>query len=145
MAQLKCFAQFGYTFYISHKALVPPVFVAYKLVSHEGAHVTLMQIATAVLKSVLDQTSLDVVQPLKQGWYIYMKTSVDRAALVERHRPITIAGNFISLQSDFRPESVQSVKVMIKDLPLHSVRNEEVLKALCPICKVTSPINYSNL
>ncbi len=37
------------------------------------------------------------------------------------------------------------MKVTIRDLPLHSVDNEEVLDALKDICDVLSPVNYSNV
>ena len=85
-----------------HKAEVPPVFIAYRRVSSEGSRISLMWIATAILKSVAHPTSLDAVQPMKQGWYVYMKTNADRAHLVETG--VTIAGKYISLQSDYHPE-----------------------------------------
>ncbi len=37
------------------------------------------------------------------------------------------------------------MKVTLKDLPLHSVGNEEVLESVHDICTVTSTVNYSNL
>ncbi len=37
------------------------------------------------------------------------------------------------------------MKVTLKDLPLHSVGNEEVLESVCDSCTVTSMVNYSNL
>ena len=128
---------------LKHKAEVLPVFIAYKRVSQEGTKISLMQVATAVLKSVVNPTSLDAVQPMRQGWYVYMKINIDCACLVEQG--ITITGRFIALQSDYRPEAHQSVKVMIKDLPLHSMDNETVLEGLYHMCEVTSLVNYSNL
>ncbi len=68
---------------LKHKAEVPPVFIAYKRVSQEGTKISLMQVATAVLKSVVSPMSLDAVQPMRQGWYVYMNTNVDHACLVE--------------------------------------------------------------
>ena len=36
-------------------------------------------------------------------------------------------------------------KVTLKDLPLHSISNEEVLEALKEICPVQSEVWYSNI
>ena len=80
----------GPTEMVKHKAEVPPVFVEYCCVSAEGERISLMQIATAVLHMMGDQGTLDAVQPMKQGWYIYMHTLADRVTLVERG--LTIAG-----------------------------------------------------
>ncbi len=102
-----------------------------------------MQIATAVLKAVANSTALDAIQPMKQGWYVYMKTNADHECLVQKG--VTIAGRFITLQSDYRPEVRQSVKIMIKDLPLNSIGNEAVLEHMRDLCEVTSTVNYSNL
>ena len=102
-----------------------------------------MQIATGVLKAVANSTALDAVQPMNQGWYVYMKTNTDHKCLVQKG--VTIAGRFITLQSDHRPEVRQSVKITIKDLPLHSIGNEAILEHMCGLCEVTSTVNYSNL
>ncbi len=37
------------------------------------------------------------------------------------------------------------VKITLKDLPLHSVGNEDVLEVMHGLYTVTSPVNYSNL
>ncbi len=44
----------GPTEMVKHKAEVPPVFVAYHLISAEGERISLMQIATAVLHMMGD-------------------------------------------------------------------------------------------
>ncbi len=67
---------------LKHKAEVPPVFIAYKSFTG-GYKISMMQVATAVFKSVVSPTSLDAVQPMRQGWYVYMKTNADHACLVE--------------------------------------------------------------
>ncbi len=80
---------------LRHKAEVPPVFITYKWVSSEGNHISLMQIATTVLKAVANSTALDTIQPMKQGWYMYIKTNADHECLVQKG--VTIAGRFITL------------------------------------------------
>ena len=75
---------------VKHKAEVHPVFVAYHHVSAEGERISLIQITTVVLHMMGGQGTLDAVQPMKQGWYIYMHTLVDRVTMVERG--LTIAG-----------------------------------------------------
>ncbi len=80
---------------------------------------------------------------MKKGWYIYMRTLKDCTTLVERG--LTIAGRFVPLHSELRQDVTQSAKVTLKDLPLHSVGNDEVLEAVKEICSVTSVVKYSNL
>ncbi len=67
----------------------------------------------------------------------------DCTTLVERG--LTIAGRFVPLRSELRQDAIHSAKVTLKDLPLHSVGNDEVLEAVKKICSVTSVVNYSNL
>lgn len=128
---------------VQHKVEVPPVLVAYCKVAIEGECISLMQIATAVLQVMGDQSVLDAVQPMKQGWYIYMQTLADHATLVERG--LTVAGKFVPLRSELRHDAIHLVKVTLKDLPLHSIGNEEVLEAMKEVCSVTFAVNYSNL
>ncbi len=128
---------------IQHKAEVPPIFLAYKCISNEGQHISLVQIATAFIQAVGQENKLDAVQPMKAGWYIYMHTLKDRATLVEKG--ITLAGRYILLQSETCPESQRSVKVTLKDLPLHSVENVDVLAEMKNHCSVTSAVQYSNI
>ncbi len=128
---------------IRHKSEVPPIFLAYQWVSAEGAHITLVQIPTSVIQAMRDDSVLDAVQLMKTGWYIYMHTVADRTRLVSVG--ITVAGCYIQLWSEFCPEARKSLKVMLRDLPLHSVDNEQVLHALNDICQVSSPVNFSNI
>ena len=37
------------------------------------------------------------------------------------------------------------MKITLKDLPLHTVDNEEVLDAIKTVASVLSPVNYSNV
>ncbi len=124
----------GHSEIVQHKAEVPPIFVVYCKVSADGECISLMQVATAVLQVMGDQSTIDVVQPMRQGWYIYMRTLKDCTMFVERG--LTIA-RFVPLQSELRQDVTQSAKVTLKDLPLHSVGNDEVLEAVKEICSVT--------
>ena len=49
------------------------------------------------------------------------------------------------MRSEVRPEARHSVKVTLKDLPVHSVRNEDVLETMRTLCTITSTVKYSNL
>ncbi len=91
---------------MNHVTEVPPVFLAYKRVSNEGHQISLVQVASAVLQVMKDDMVLDAVQPMKSGWYIYMRTLTDRAALVASG--ITIVGKYIQLQSEVHPERLLS-------------------------------------
>ena len=128
---------------LQHKAEVAPVFLAYYCqVSQEGSHISLMQIATSVCQSLKDLMVVDAVQPMKTGWNIYVQTFVDRQALI--NKGLMVAGKYVTLRSEYLAPHNKSVKVMIRDLPLHSVDNEEVLDTLKDICDVLSLVNYSN-
>ncbi len=72
-----------------------------------------------------------------------MKTLADRSTLVQKG--LNIAGKHILLHSEYRLSQVKSMKVTLKDLPLHSVSNEEVLEALKTVCPVQSEIRYANV
>ena len=128
---------------IDHVTEVPPIFLAYKRVSNEGQQISLVQVASTILRVMKDEMVLDAVQLMKAGWYIYMCTLKDRAALVANG--VTIAGRYIQLQSEVRPEKQRSVRITLKDLPLHSVSNEDVLEAIRDICHVTSLVKYANV
>ena len=80
------------------------MFVAYCKVAIEGEHISLMQLATAVLQVMGDQSTLDAVQPMKQGWYIYKRMLSDCTTLVERG--LTVAGKFIPLRSELRHDAI---------------------------------------
>ncbi len=70
---------------IRHKSEVPPIFLAYQHVLAEGAHITLVQIATSVIQAMRDDSVLDVVQLMKTGWYIYMCTVADNKVGISRY------------------------------------------------------------
>ncbi len=99
--------------------------------------------ATAVVKSMGRGQSLDAVQPMRYGWYIYMHTQADRNTQVQ-HR-IVIAGKHITLRSDIHSSQRATVKITLTDLPLHSVSNEDVLDAVKVHCPVQSEVHYANL
>ena len=89
-----------------------------------------------------DTDSLDAVQPMKAGWYIYMSTLTDQETLLSRG--INVAGKYVTLKADARPIQKTSIKIMFKDLPLHSISNE-VLDMVKEHCLVTSEVKYANL
>ncbi len=128
---------------MDHVMEVPPIFLAYKRVSKEGQQISLVQVASVILRVMKDEMVLDAVQPMKAGWYIYMHTLKDRVALVANG--VTIAGRYIQLQSKVRPEKQRLVRITLKDLPLHSVSNEDVLEAIRNICHVTLLVKYANV
>ena len=86
---------------------------------------------------------LDAVQPMCTGWYIYMKTEADHETLVKKG--ITVAGKHIMLSSDMHTGQRQMVKITIKDLPLHSVSNQDVLDVVKAFCPPQSDVKYSNI
>ncbi len=129
---------------IQHKAQVPPIFLAYHRVqpADAGPHLPLFQVASAVAHA-MGGSGLDAVQPIWLGWCIYMHTQADRALLIEKR--LVIAGKHITLCSELTSKQHESEKVTLKDLPLHSISNEEVLEALKQCCPVQSEVKYSNL
>ncbi len=72
-----------------------------------------------------------------------MTMQVDHNLLISRG--INVAGQYIMLHSELRSMQAASVKVVFKDLPLHSVTNEEVLEVVKEYCKVSSEVKYANL
>ena len=84
----------------------------------------LFQIASSVAKAVGGST-LDAVQPMHSGWFIYMRTQADRDLLIQRG--LVVAGRHVTLHSEVTPRQRDVAKVTLKDLPLHSISNEEVL------------------
>ena len=81
---------------------------------------------------------VDAVQPMKTGWWIYLRTQPDRDRLVAQG--ITVAGKHIPLHSEFRSNTQCSVKIVLKDLPLYMVDNSQVLDAMTDQCKVVSEV-----
>ncbi len=128
---------------VQHKAEVQPIFLAFHRVqSAQGRRILLFQIAAAVTEAV-GPGLLDAVQPMHSGWYIYMKTLVDRQSLIQSG--ITVVGKHIFLRSESQQASHSAVKITLKDLPLHTITNEAVLEALKEYCLVQSEVCYSNL
>ena len=87
-----------------------------------------MQIACAVVQTLNDVHSVDAVQPMRTGWLIYFQTQADWECLVVQG--LTIAGNYIQLQNDLRSSARMTVKITLRDLPLHAVDNAQVLEVL---------------
>ncbi len=114
---------------LQHKSLVEPVFLVYQLVSSGfEERISLMQIACAVVQTLNDVHSVDAVQPMRTGWLIYFQTQADWECLVVQG--LTIAGNYIQLQNDLRSSARMTVKITLRDLPLHAVDNAQVLEVL---------------
>ncbi len=89
---------------VQHVAEVPLIFLAYNQVSTEGACIPLIQVATAVVQSLKDDTAIDAVQLMCNGWCIYVHTHADQTALV--NLGITLVGKYIPLKSVFHPKKV---------------------------------------
>ena len=81
-----------------------------------------MQIACAVVEALNDPQVVDAIQPMKSGWWIYVQTNADHERLVMQG--LTVAGKHIPLRSEFHTTRKRTVKIMIRDLPLHAVDNE---------------------
>ncbi len=128
---------------LNHKTEVPLIFVGYNRVQTDGPWISLIQIAGTVVNAMGDGEVLDAIQPMQYGWYIYIKTITDRSVLVQKG--LNIAGKHILLHSEYKSSQVKSMKVTLKDLPLHSVSNEEVLEALKEVCLVQLEIRYINV
>ena len=87
-----------------------------------------------MVQAIGSAETLDVVQPMKAGWYIYMMTQMDCNVLMSRG--INVTGQHVVLCSELRLQQTATVKVTLKDLPLHSITNEQVLEAIKEHCKV---------
>ncbi len=83
---------------LQHKAELPPVFLGYNRMSSTSPCLTLIQLAGSVASAMGNGMLLDAIQPMRYGWYIYMRTLKDQAELV--NRGITVAGRHIMLQSE---------------------------------------------
>ncbi len=127
---------------LQHKAEVAPIFLGYNRVNADGQCIPLVQVVAAIIQSMGNPDLLDAVQPMKNGWYIYMTTNADRTRLVGLG--LNVAGKHIELCSDTRAGK-SAVKVTLKDLLLHSISNKDVLDALKQHCTVASEVKYSNL
>ena len=58
---------------VEHRPEVHLVFLNFKRVGREGYKIPLIQVATAVAKTV-GERNVDAVQPMRNGWQIYIKT-----------------------------------------------------------------------
>ncbi len=65
-----------------------------------------------------------------------MHTQADHEQLIQKG--IVVAGKLITLHSEVTPQQHGAVKITLKDLPLHSISNEQVLEALKDVCTVES-------
>ena len=83
---------------MQHKTDIPPIFLGYARVCVANECIPLIQITEAVLKAMGTDNVLDAVQPMRTGWYIYMKTEADHDILVKKG--ITVAGKYVMLHSD---------------------------------------------
>ncbi len=128
---------------VQHKAEVAPIFLAYKQVSVEGAKIAIMCVASAIVQALKDNTALDAIQLMRYGWLIYIHIITDHKKLVSLG--IILAGRYIPLRSELCSNCKTTVKVTLKDLPLHAVSNSEVLEALHEVLEVESEVSYCNV
>ncbi len=61
---------------------VRPIFLAYKKVSWEGHRIPIADVATVVTVAIENADQIDGIQAMKADWNIYMKSDVDRVALL---------------------------------------------------------------
>ncbi len=130
---------------LEHKPEVWPVFLGFKRVVREGYKIPLIQV-TAAVGDMVGKQNVDVVQPMKSGWQIYVRTEADRLKLLSTR--IELAGKSIDLQAPVRdPNFTPNVKIILKDLPLNEVTNDWVLLTLKNLegVEVQSPVRYSNI
>ena len=124
-----------------HVSQVRPIFLAYKSVSWEAHHLPIAEITSSIAQTVDDTDQIDGIQAMKSGWNIYMKTEVDRAQLLMAG--LNIASH-VSLVVSCK-DNTESIKLIIKDLPLHKVSNQDVLAILKENFEVLSDVKYSNI
>ncbi len=112
--------------------------------SREGFKIPLIQIASTV-GLVVGEVNVDAIQPLKNGWQIYVKTEKDCINLMVTG--IEIIGNSIDLQAPVHDLNNSSVKLVLKDLPLNEVGNDQVLSALKKVegIDIKSQVKYCNI
>ncbi len=58
---------------------------------------------------------------------------------------LSLNGKHIPLHSEVRSLNQKTIKIKIKDLPLHEVDNIEVLDALSSLVTITSEVKYSTI
>ncbi len=109
----------------------------------EGVRILLIQVVSSVVQALYDDSTLDAVQPMCNGWCIYLCTIADRVKLV--NSGLTLAGQYIQLCSEQRETRKPMVKLTFKDLSLHAVSNLEVLDSVKEIYEPTSEVSYYNV
>ncbi len=62
---------------LQHKAEVAPIFLGYNRVNTEGQCIPLVQVVAAIVQVMGNPDSLDVVQLMKNSWYICMTMNAD--------------------------------------------------------------------
>ena len=130
---------------LEHKPDVRPVFLGFKHMAKEGFKIPLIQVAAAV-GDIVGQRNVDAIQPIRNGWQIYMTTEADRALLMSKG--LEIVGKSIDLQALVQDLNFnQNVKIILKDLLLNEVTNDRVLLALKKMeyVDVQSEVRYSNI
>ncbi len=84
------------------------------------------------------------VQPLCNGWQIYVKMEADRAQLLTSG--LQLAGKWISLQAPIHDSGFSTnAKIILKDLPMNEVSNQYVLVQVKKTCEIKSEVWYSNI
>ena len=131
------------TLVLSHKPEVAPIFLNFQWVSREGFKTLLIEVP-AVVGKVIGDINVDGVQPLCNGWQIYIKMEADRAQLLTSG--LQLAGKWISLQAPICDSGFSTnAKIILKDLPMNKVSNQDVLVQVKKICEIKSKVWYSNI
>ena len=110
-----------------HVTQIRLVFLAYNRVAVEGHHIPISEVVSALAYTVGNVNQIDGIQVMQSGWNIYMKTEQDRAQLLMTR--INLARRHISLSVSRRDQGY-TVKIIVKDLPLHKISNGVVLSEL---------------
>ena len=126
----------------NHVTQIRPVFLAYNRVAIEGHHIPLSEVVSVLAHAVGNANQIDGVQVMHSGWNIYIKTEQDRAQLLMTG--INLAGRHISLSVSRRDQG-DTVKIIVKDLPLHEVSYSVMLSELKLHAKVSSDVKYCNV
>ena len=109
---------------LDHVATVQPLFLPYKKVSVEGSQIATSTIAVAVSHAILT-SQIDAVHATKNGWQIYTRS--EEAQIELQAAGINVAGKHVPLHVAQGDGPHSSVKLILKDLPLHEVSNDHVL------------------
>ena len=125
-----------------HVSQVRPIFLAYKCMSWEGSRIPIIEVVTAITRAVDAADQIDGIQVMKAGWNIYMKTESNQAQLLLSG--VNIVGRHVALMAA-RRENSDSVKIILKDLPLYEVSNQDTLTVVKVHVTVLSDVKYSNV